>query len=177
MFQVYNMILRRSPEAEFRQFQQRKNLFPTTIFVLESAILKMARVVRIPPGLELYRGLSGLAELPDSFHEADEHGCRGYLEYGFLSTTSHRETAVEYSGAGEGRQLPMVLETRASAIDRGACIKNLSQYPGEVMAESPRVTGSLRLKSMVCRWSTFGLPSRTSSQAGCRTRWRALGAC
>ena len=57
------------------------------------------------------------------------------MEYGFLSTTSHRETAVEYSGAGEGKPLPMVIQTRASSIDRGACIKDLSQYPGEVKPE------------------------------------------
>jgi hypothetical protein len=132
MFQVYNMILRRFPQSEFEQFQQGGNLFATTIFVLQSAIIKMSRVMRIPPGLELYRGLGGLAELPKSFYETDEHGCLGYMESGFLSTTSHRETAVEYSGAGEGKPLPMVIQTRASSIDRGACIKDLSQYPGEV---------------------------------------------
>jgi hypothetical protein len=43
---------------------------------------------------------------------------------------------VEYSGAGEGKPLPMVIQTRASSIDRGACIKDLSQYPGEVRAQS-----------------------------------------
>ena len=137
MFQVYNAILRRYPEQEFLQFEQGGNLFPTTIFVLESVIIKIARSMRLPPGLELFRGLGGLAELPDSFNEPDEHGRRGYLEYGFLSTTSHRETAVEYSGAGEGRPLPMVIQTRASSIDRGACIKDLSQYPGEVTPSRP----------------------------------------
>jgi hypothetical protein len=30
----------------------------------------------------------------------------------------------------------MVIQTRASSIDRGACIRDLSQYPGEVLAES-----------------------------------------
>ena len=38
----------------------------------------------------------------------------------------------QYSGAGQGKPLPMVLVTRTGAIDRGACIKDLSQYPGEV---------------------------------------------
>ena len=135
MFQVYNTILRRFPVEEFEQFQQGGNQFATTIFVLQSAVMKISRVMRLPPGLELFRGLGGLAELPDSFYETDEHGCRGYMEYGFLSTTSHRETAVEYSGAGEGKPLPMVIQTRASSIDRGACIKDLSQYPGEVKPE------------------------------------------
>jgi hypothetical protein len=136
MFQVYNTILRRFPLKEFQQFQQGGNLFATTIFALESAILKISRVMRIPPGMELFRGLGGLAELPDKFDKTDENGCRGYMEYGFLSTTSHRETAVQYSGAGEGKPLPMVIQTRASSIDRGACIKDLSQYPEEVHAKS-----------------------------------------
>jgi hypothetical protein len=183
MFQMYNAILRRYPEEVFGQFEQGGNLFPTTIFVLQSAVLKISRVMRLPPGLELFRGLGGLAELPDSFDQPDEHGCRGYLEYGFLSTTSHRETAVEYSGAGEGRPLPMVIQTRASSIDRGACIKELSQYPGEVgpaplacaaMLLCTRRPGLMRA---VRRWSTSGRPFRTSSRAGRRTRRRAGGAC
>ena len=139
MFQVYNTILRRFPARDFQQFQQGGNLFATTIFVLQSAVMKISRVMRLPPGLELFRGLGGLAELPDSFETPDEHGCLGYMEWGFLSTTSHRETAVEYSGAGEGKPLPMVIQTRASSIDRGACIKDLSQYPGEVMPSLVRL--------------------------------------
>ena len=132
MFQLYNTILRRFPAREYELFRGGGNLFPTTIFVLQSAVVKISRVMRIPAGLQLFRGLGGQAELPDSFHTADEHGCWGYMEYGFLSTTSHRETAVEYSGVGEGKPLPMAIETRASSIDRGACIRDLSQYPGEV---------------------------------------------
>ena len=132
MFQLYNTTLRRFPASDFERFEQGGNLFATTICVLQSAVIKISRVMRLPPGLELFRGLGGLAELPDSFHKPDEHGRLGYTEWGFLSTTSHRETAVEYSGAGEGRPLPTVLQTRASSIDRGACIKDLSQYPGEV---------------------------------------------
>jgi hypothetical protein len=45
---------------------------------------------------ELFRGLGGRTELPDSFYTPDEHGRLGYMEWGFLSTTSHWETAVEY---------------------------------------------------------------------------------
>jgi hypothetical protein len=137
MFQVYNTILRGFPAGDFERFRQGGNLFATTICVLQSAVMKISRVMRLPPGLELYRGLGGLAELPGSFYAPDEHGRVGYMEYGFLSTTSHRETAVEYSGAGEGRPLPMVIQTRASSIDRGACIKDFSQYPGEVRPQPP----------------------------------------
>ena len=134
MFQVYNTVLRRFPAAEFEAYRAGGNLFPTSIFVLVSAVVKIARVMHLPPGLELYRGLGGLAELPDSFLRSDRHGCGGYTEWGLLSTTSSRATAIDYSGAGEGRPLPMMITTRVGSIDRGACIKDLSQYPAEVRA-------------------------------------------
>ncbi len=131
---MYNTVLRRFPAAEFEAYRAGGNLFPTSIFVLVSAVVKVARAMHLPPGLELYRGLGGLTELPDSFLRADRHGCRGYMEWGLLSTTSSRATAVDYSGAGEGRPLPMMITTRVGSIDRGACIKELSQYPTEVRA-------------------------------------------
>ena len=130
------MILRKFPVAQFQPFQEGGNLFATAIFLLQSAVMKISRVMRIPKGLGLYCGLGGLVELPNSFYEADEHGCLGFMEYGLLSTTSHRDTAVEYSGAGEGKPLPMVIQTCASSIDRGACIKDFSQYPSEVNVDS-----------------------------------------
>jgi len=129
---VYNTVLRRFPAPEYEVFRAGGNLFSTTIFVLVSAVVKIARVMRLPPGLELFRGLGGLAQLPESFLRDDEHGCKGYMEWGFLSTTACRETAIEYSGVGEGKPLPFVIQTRTSSIDRGACIKEFSQYPGEV---------------------------------------------
>ena len=132
MFQIYNLILRRFPVEDFKIFEVGKNLYSTTIFVLVSAVVKVSRVMRLTPGMNLYRGLGGLAELPASFWVADERGYRGYMEWGFLSTTSNRETAIEYSGVAQGLPLPMVIQTTVSSIDRGACIKDLSQYPGEV---------------------------------------------
>ena len=58
-------------------------------------MVKIARVMKLPPGLELFRGLGGLMALPDSFFRADAHGCRGYMEWGFLSTTSNKAVAVQ----------------------------------------------------------------------------------
>jgi hypothetical protein len=181
------MILRRfHPVLNFQGYKDRGNLFATTIFVLQSAVLKISRAMKIPTGEKLYRGLGREVELPDSFYKEDEHGCLGYLEYCFLSTTSHRETAVEYSGLGKGKPLPTVIQTSASSIDRGACIKELSQYPGEV---SDRLVASQalrlviegsrdsrlaeRLMPMVRRWSTSSRPDPTSSRTGRRSRWRA----
>ena len=131
---MYNTVLRRFPKSDYEVFRAGGNLFSTTIFVLVSAVIKISRVMRLPPGLELFRGLGGLAQLPESFLLDDEHGCKGYMEWGFLSTTACRETAIEYSGVGEGKPLPMVIQTRTSSIDRGACIKEFSQYPAEVQS-------------------------------------------
>ena len=94
-FEIYNAVLRQFPEHIYSIFRNGANLFPTTIFVLVSAIQKLARVVRISEGTHLYRGLGGLLELPDCFFRPDEHGRRGYTEWGFMSTTSHKAVALQ----------------------------------------------------------------------------------
>ena len=45
---------------------------------------------------------------------------------------SGEQVALNYSGAAEGKPLPMVLEMVVGPVDRGACILDLSQYPKEV---------------------------------------------
>jgi len=40
--------------------------------------------------------------------------------------------SLQYSGAEGGLKIGMVLCLEATSIDRGACIRELSQYPGEV---------------------------------------------
>jgi hypothetical protein len=69
MFEVYNAVLRRFPKELFERFEGGGNRFATTIHVLVSAVVKIARVMKLPPGLELFRGLGGLAELPESFYQ------------------------------------------------------------------------------------------------------------
>jgi hypothetical protein len=93
--QVYNTILRQYPKDVYDKFKAAGNLYATTIHVLVSAVVKIARVMRLPPGLELFRGLGGLMDLPDSFRRADANGRRGYTEFGFLSTTSDKEVAMQ----------------------------------------------------------------------------------
>ena len=69
--------------------------FATTIHVLVSGVVKLMRVARLPAGLVLYRGLGGTMALPDWFSRGDASGLRGYAEWGFLSTTSSRDVAIE----------------------------------------------------------------------------------
>jgi hypothetical protein len=132
LFQVYNTVLRRFPRPMFEVFEQAGNLFSTTIHVLVSAIQKVARVLPPPEGLTLYCGLGGLMELPETFWKKDGIGVRGYMEWGFRSTTSNKAIAIQYSGAKEGRPLAMVMEIPVGSVDRGACIRDFSQYPAEV---------------------------------------------
>jgi hypothetical protein len=51
------------------------------------------------------------------------------VEFGLMSTTTSRETAVAYSG--KDGQRCTVLEISAGRVDVGADISFLSQYPGE----------------------------------------------
>ena len=131
MFQIYNTILRQYPKDTFSIFKAGDNLFSTSIFVLVSAVQKLSRFTRIPPGTLLYRGLGGKVDLPDIFSQIDDKGCSGYAEWGFLSTTSNRDVALGYSGVKDRRPKAMVMVIETSSIDRGADISDFSQYPGE----------------------------------------------
>uniref|UniRef100_A0A7S0M388 NAD(P)(+)--arginine ADP-ribosyltransferase n=1 Tax=Cryptomonas curvata TaxID=233186 RepID=A0A7S0M388_9CRYP len=129
MFMVYNAILRRTPVALFEKFQVVGNFFSTTIHVLQSAVVKIARNTKIPSNLVLYRGLS--LNFPPQFHKPDENGCRGYAEWGFTSTTANRDIAVMYSGVREGKATATVLQIKTSSVNRAASIESYSQYQQE----------------------------------------------
>ena len=131
MFVVYNGILRQFPEELYDVFLESDNRFSTTIFVLVSAIQKLSRCMHIPAGMLLFRGLGGTLELPDSFTIADENGCKGWTEFGFMSTTADRAVAVQYSGVKDRKPQASIMEIRPNAVDRGADISEFSQYPGE----------------------------------------------
>jgi ankyrin repeat protein len=129
---VYNTILRSFPEDLFQKFKKFDNLFPTTIFALASAVQKVSRVMKLPENLILYRGLGGTTDLPDSYFQLDQYGCSGFVEWGFMSTTASKKIAIDYCGLSKQKPLPLVLAVRVGAADRGACIREFSQYMGEV---------------------------------------------
>ena len=135
LFLLYNAVLRRFPADIYEVFKSAGNLFPTTIFVLVSAINKLSRCANIPPGMLLYRGLGGTLEFPQRFTRPDP-SCRtpnalGFLEYGFMSTTADKSIAVQYSGVEEGKPKAGILQIRPNSVDRGADISEFSQYPAE----------------------------------------------
>ncbi len=124
MFMKYNPCLRQG-KADGR------NMYATTIFVLVSAVQKIARVTEISEELMLYCGLGTVSDLPESFMRPDDMGSKGWTEFGFRSTTADKSVALDYSGIKKGNPHPMVIAIKPNAIDRGACIAELSQYPGE----------------------------------------------
>ena len=126
---VYNAVLRRAPVELYEVFENSGNKFSTTIHVLQSAVVKIARNFKIPDGLVLYRGLS--MQFPPNFFKVDENGCRGFAEWGFMSTTANRDIAVMYSGVREGKPTATVLQIKTSAVNRAACIEMFSQYSQE----------------------------------------------
>jgi hypothetical protein len=97
--------------------------------VLASAVIKLARHVKISEGQLLYRGLGGTLELPDCFFKADAQGRSGFCEWSFMSTTGEKKVAVQYSGVAEKRPAATVMVMCSSAVDRGACIREYSQHP------------------------------------------------
>jgi hypothetical protein len=67
------------------------NLYVTTISVLVSAVQKITLATKLPKGLRLFRGLGGLTDLPKEFFKQDRQGRNGFVEWGFMSTTSNEE--------------------------------------------------------------------------------------
>mmetsp|Transcript_42079 Transcript_42079/g.87924 ORF Transcript_42079/g.87924 Transcript_42079/m.87924 type:complete len:657 (-) Transcript_42079:439-2409(-) len=131
MFQLYNSILRRWPDQQYEEFRSQGNVYTTTIYVLVSAVLNLARETKIPAGTKLYRGLGGDKVFPRFFYKSDAQGRKGVLEWGFMSTTADKDVAVRYSGIREGKPFPTIFEIDCGTVDRGADITEFSQYPGE----------------------------------------------
>ena len=103
------------------------NLFTTTIFALVSAIQKLSRTMVVPPGTLLYRGMGGTLDMPDCFYATDKHGCSGYCDLAFMSTSGSREEAISYSGLASGKPKAAIMVIHPSSVDRGAYISDFSQ--------------------------------------------------
>jgi hypothetical protein len=90
-FVRYNAALRRWPPEDYEKMMKADNLYTTTISVLVSAVQKIARSMKLPEGLRLFRGLGGLMDLPTTFFTSDARGRKGFVEWGFMSTTSKEQ--------------------------------------------------------------------------------------
>jgi hypothetical protein len=68
-------------------------------------------------------------KLGKEWFQSDERGSRCGVELGFMSTTANRDVALSYSGIATGI-VGTVLEFDIGAVDCGARLDCLSQYPG-----------------------------------------------
>jgi hypothetical protein len=106
------------------------NRYPTSIFALISACNKMSRITEMPPGRRVYRGLGGMT-LGNQWFENNSRGVRSGVELAFMSTTENMSVALQYSGIRRG-EVGTVFEFDVGAIDCGARLNTLSQYPGPI---------------------------------------------
>ncbi len=129
MYTAYNGVLSKFPADIATNFAPIN--FTTTIHAIISAIQKLS--MRTPVQSIVYRGTGGRGFLPDTFWEPQEGlNVYGYTEYGVMSMTSSKEIALEYSGVLIGRPHSAILAFAAGAVDRGANVQDLSQFPLEV---------------------------------------------
>eukprot|EP00961_Rhodomonas_salina_P150518 2027320-Rhodomonas_salina.3 len=128
------------------------NLYVCTIFAAISGMMKIAGVSPIPEGRVVYRGQRGM-RLPKRFWRGDAQGVKGGVEFAFLSTTSDVEVAVGYATEGA---LPTVFCIQTGAVDKGAVVGFLSQYPDEAEILMPP-------RSF---WEVVGQPSMLPTNRG-----------
>ena len=105
------------------------NNYGNVIHAIVSGISKLAKVSGIPEGRMVYCGVGGM-RLPKRFYEEDETGARGGVERAFRSTTTAREVAINYACAC-GREMATLFCIQVDAVNKGACISHVSQFPEE----------------------------------------------
>ena len=125
MYSLYNAVLRKSPAQVLEKLSG--NQYETTIFCIISGVKELSKDTSMPMDRRVYRGLSGMIP-PDQFWCATD-GFRGGVELGFMSTTTDRRVAMQYSGSDQAHRV--VFEITVGRIDIGADLAWLSQYPAE----------------------------------------------
>jgi hypothetical protein len=85
--------------------------------------------VRLPECFYAAGGGKGRGKSGGSGGGSSGGGQAGFVEWGFMSTTSSKTIAVQYACGSGGA--PTILRIRPAAVDHGADIGRFSQYPGE----------------------------------------------
>ena len=97
--------------------------YVTTLHALNSGVMKLARIWKMPLNLKVYRGFKNMG--PINIEEPDLFGCSGGVEPCVLATTSSLSNANHYSKGG------FKLEIEVGQVNKGADISWLSQFPHE----------------------------------------------
>ena len=128
MHAKYNTILRDMTAKE--DADKCDNLYPTTLGLIVSGILKLCRIAKMPEAGVVFRGLSGIA-LPGSFFELDGQGFAGGVDPGFMSTSVSEEVARKYSVSRQGGSNATIFRLQLGKMSLGADVSWLSQFAGE----------------------------------------------
>ena len=123
MFMQYNKRLRdivmnlgnnkqqpsQSPSPKGEAVQQ----YTTTIHVINGAVLKLSK---LSEAATVYRGISG-GQLPLVFIRENDDGIKGGVEVGFMSTSTNRDVAEQYSGAKtDDGKLSIIIEMQQGMV-------------------------------------------------------------
>eukprot|EP00445_Apocalathium_hangoei_P071318 CAMPEP_0204133150 /NCGR_PEP_ID=MMETSP0361-20130328/14930_1 /ASSEMBLY_ACC=CAM_ASM_000343 /TAXON_ID=268821 /ORGANISM="Scrippsiella Hangoei, Strain SHTV-5" /LENGTH=1005 /DNA_ID=CAMNT_0051086157 /DNA_START=36 /DNA_END=3053 /DNA_ORIENTATION=- len=145
MYEKYNSQLRAASGNEVLRQKNDEllmgNSYVTTVHGISSCVLKLSKLMKL---CDIFRG-SCDAALPTSFLKKDGVGFCGGVEYGFFSTTSERNQAVDYANG----KASTVFEMKQGMVDRGADISWLSQYGHEREILFPPLLGIQALGSRV----------------------------
>ena len=145
MFELYNGLLRAygntprgivPPYALVGAGQDVTGRFTTTLHVLNSGVLKLAR---LQPAIQVYRGISSM-KLPTAFTKENQQNVRGGVEYGFMSTTTDERVAMTFATNGDTSSASTLVVAKMGMVDRGATLDWLSQYPHEQEILLPPLT-------------------------------------
>lgn len=104
------------------------NPYTNTIHVVSSAIVRLSKLHTTSS--VLYAGLTN-GILPDFFWRAEQGRPRGGTEIGFQGTTTDLEVAMTYAVCNGSAKRGTLLTIQVGALDSGAQIDWLAQYPHE----------------------------------------------
>lgn len=104
------------------------NPYTNTIHAISSAIVRLSKLHRTSS--VLYGGLAN-GILPDCFWGREQGQPRGGTEIGFQGTTPDREVAMTYATSNGQAKRGTLLTIHAGALDSGAQVDWLAQYPHE----------------------------------------------
>jgi len=133
-----------------------------------SGLTKLSTVASIPDWRTVYRGFGGM-HMPSELAYEDANGAKGVCERGFLSTTTDMEVATSYVGK---KEMPTIFSIECGAVDKGACISWLSQYPRMMRCRCRRAP---IWRSWVSRWC--GLQWTMSNSWRFRSVFPATSTC
>ena len=128
MYQRYNAVMRGTGANKDRAAREafmaicKGNTYTTTIWALNSAIIKLGKLTQ---AAKVYRGVSGRT-LPSQLKQKNRFGVVGAVDFAFISTTLDRDVARAYARTGG-----ILFEIQQGLVDRGCDVSWLSQYPFE----------------------------------------------